>query len=169
MTVATCVAPPEYKFGNLAGTEYKLRDWLTSYPLLLVAIDPYTAQSSWILDTAVRIFRHFQPADIRVGWICTGDVEATKAFLGPLAEEFLTISDPKAELCKELGIGVLPSLVHIRVDGFTQHADSWDPQVWTKVTDWVATIAAWSKINLGVGPDPVAYEGTRIAPSSVAG
>lgn len=163
MTVATCVAPPEFKIGNLDGTDYKLRDWLTSYPLMLVAIDPYTAQSSWILDTAVRIFRHFRPADIRVGWICVGDAAAAKQFLGPLADEFLTIADPDAEFCNELGLKTLPSLVHIRVDGFTQHVDGWDPEEWAKVTDWIATIAAWSKLNLGVGPDPVAYPGTTLA------
>ncbi|MEL7155921.1 MAG: hypothetical protein AAFN30_04900, partial [Actinomycetota bacterium] len=41
-------APPDLVLDSLRGEGYALRDWLTSYPLLLVALDPYTHESAWI-------------------------------------------------------------------------------------------------------------------------
>ena len=157
------VAPAELEIGVIDGESYKLRDWLTSYPFLLVAIDPYTVQSSWILDTASEIFDHFTPADVRVGWICSADSDGCSEFLGPLADRYLTIADPDHKTTKALGVEALPSLIHIRSDGYLQRADGWDPTAWKKICDWVAKIAAWNEMSLRKPNMPGSYAGTPIA------
>lgn len=144
----------------LEGKGYKLRDWLTSYPFLIVAIDPYTYESSWILETSIRIFEHFNPADIRVGWLCTADEQGCQEFLGPLAESYLTFPDPARLAVSALGVDHLPSLVHIRADGFVQTAQGWDPKTWTEVCDRAAKILAWNNTLLGTQGDPGPFPGT---------
>ncbi len=162
METQTNVAPADLEIKSLGGTGYKLRDWLTSYPFLLVAIDPYTAESSWILDSAVRIFDHFSPADIRVGFVCTAEEAGCKEFLGPLAERYMTIGDPDRNIVTSFGLQRLPGLVHVRADGYLQTADGWDPKTWSSITDWVATILAWSKLSLGVAGEPSPYNGSPV-------
>ena len=152
--------PAELKLTTIDGDSYSVRDWLTSYPFLLVAIDPYTIQSSWILDTASRIFDHYAPADIRVGWICAADEEGCREFLGPLADRYLTFCDPESSAIDGLRLNALPSLVHIRSDGFLQLAESWDPKEWEQVCDWVSKIMAWTELNLGKSSDPNKFVGT---------
>ena len=48
-----------------SGEEQSLSQWLTTFNLLAVVIDPYTHQSGWILPTADRLFNHYSEADIR--------------------------------------------------------------------------------------------------------
>ncbi len=158
MTVANALT----EFKSLTGEGYKLRDWLTSYPFLLVAIDPYTSESSWILDTATRIFDHYSPADVRVGWICAADADDSKHFLGPLAEQYLTFSDPEKEICHSLEVTETPSLIHIRSDGFVQATQGWDPAQWKEITDRLTQILSWSKITLPGRNDPGAFEGISL-------
>ena len=52
---------------------------MTSYPMLMVAIDPYTSESSWILDTAADLLHHYSPADVRVAWLVAADDERVYA------------------------------------------------------------------------------------------
>ena len=71
------------------GDSRPFSDWLTTFPMLVAAIDPYTHESSWLLDTVHRVFSHFRGAGVRVVWLATADPEGTRSFLGPYAEEFL--------------------------------------------------------------------------------
>jgi hypothetical protein len=41
-----------------------LREWLTTFHLASVVLDPYTNESSWILNSAVRIMRHFSSSRV---------------------------------------------------------------------------------------------------------
>ena len=74
----------------LEGTARPLGQWLTTFPLATVVLDPYTHESSWILDTALRVLAGFRGADVRVSFVVTGtDPEGALRFLGPLADEIL--------------------------------------------------------------------------------
>ncbi|MEM7340378.1 MAG: hypothetical protein AAF467_17095 [Actinomycetota bacterium] len=155
-------APADLVLDSIRGDGYPLRDWLTSYPLLLVAIDPYTHESAWILETAGRYLSHFSPSDIRVGWIATTDEDGCRQFLGPWAERFLTFADPEREAVMALGVERLPSLIHIRADGFAQTADGWDPLAWREIAAVLAKILKWSRPVLPQPGDPTPYLGTPV-------
>ncbi len=153
-------APSDVILDSVRGEGYPLRDWLTSYPLLMVALDPYTHESAWILETAARILHHYQPADIRVCWLATTDDEGCRQFLGPWEESFLTFADPDRNAVKALGIERLPSLVHIRPDGLLQVASGWDPTAWREIAESAASYLSWSRPMIPGPGDPVPYDGT---------
>jgi hypothetical protein len=44
---------------STASESRPLADWLTTFPLALAVVDPYTHESAWLLDTVARIFRVF--------------------------------------------------------------------------------------------------------------
>ena len=71
-----------------------LSEWLTTFHLASVVLDPYTNESSWILPTAARILRAFSGAAARTNLIVTAPAADAAAFLGPLAKEFLVFTDP---------------------------------------------------------------------------
>lgn len=153
-------APGELVLDSLNGDGYPLRDWLTSYPLLLVALDPYTHESAWILETAGRFLHHFSPADIRVGWLSACDEDGCRQFLGPWAERFLTFPDPEREALLALGVERLPALIHIRGDGATTVADGWDPDGWRAIAATLADHLSWSRPMVPQPGDPTPYQGT---------
>ena len=157
---AVADAPPEIVLDSLRGEGYPLRDWLTSYPLLLVGIDPYTHESAWILETAGRLLDHFSPSDIRVGWLVTSDEDGCQQFLGPWAERFLTFADPEREAVLAFGLERLPGLVHVRADGFLRTANGWDPQSWREIAAELATILSWTRPMIPRPGDPTPYSGT---------
>ncbi len=159
---AVAEAPPDLVLDSLRGDGYPLRDWLTSYPLLLVALDPYTHESAWILETAGRFLDHFSPSDIRVGWLATADDNGCRQFLGPWAERFLTFPDPEREAVVALGFERLPGLAHIRSDGFLEVANGWDPEGWRQIAGQLARILGWSRPILPRPGDPTPYLGTPV-------
>lgn len=166
MAIGTLTSPPvaeapaDLVLDSLRGEGYPLRDWLTSYPMLLVALDPYTHESAWILETAGRYLDHFSPSDIRVGWLATTDDDGCRQFLGPWAERFLTFPDPDREAVIALGVDRLPALIHIRADRFVEVADGWDPHAWREIAGRLAEILAWTKLILPRPGDPTPFLGT---------
>ena len=50
----------------LSGEQRPLSEWLTTFHLASVVLDPYTNESSWILSTAERVLDAFRGADVRV-------------------------------------------------------------------------------------------------------
>lgn len=159
---AVAVAPPDLVLDSIRGEGYPLRDWLTSYSLCLVAIDPYTHESAWILETAGRILQHYSPADVRVGWLATTDDEGCRQFLGPWSERFLTFPDPDREAVTGLGIERLPALVHIRSDGNLTVVDGWNPDGWRAVADELSRNLSWSRPMIPQPGDPLPYAGTDV-------
>ncbi len=131
--------------------------------MLMVALDPYTHESAWILETAGRILRHFQPADIRVCWVVAADDDGCRQFLGPWEEQFLTFADPDRTVVRGLGVERLPALVHIRSDGLLQSADGWDPTAWREIAATAAKIISWSRPMIPGPGDPVPYTGTLVS------
>lgn len=155
-------APPDLVLDSIRGDGYPLRDWLTSYPLLLVGIDPYTHESAWILETAGRFLDHYSPSDIRVGWLVTADDDGCRQFLGPWAERFLTFSDPDREAVLALGLERLPGLVHVRSDGHLQVVNGWDPEGWREIAADLSKILKWTRPMIPRPGDPTPYAGTPV-------
>ena len=101
----------------LDGESRTLGDYMTTFPLVPVVLDPYTNESAWILDTAHRVLTHFKGAGCRPCWIVTCGVEDAKTYLGPYAEEFLTFADPSRTVATGLGVTEAPALLLVRQDG----------------------------------------------------
>ena len=100
-----------------AGQSRPLMDWLTTFHLASVILDPYTNESSWILRTATRILEPFRGSDARINLVVTSGPKDAQAFLGPLAERFLVFCDPDRAAVKAIGLSELPAFAFIRVDG----------------------------------------------------
>lgn len=146
---------------STTGQTRPLGNWLTNFPLALVLVDPYTLESSWILDTAERVFDFFRAADARVGFVATAHVDDTKTFLGPLAERNLAFADGDRLLVKSLGLATLPAFVVIRQDGsLLGAAEGWDPTTWKALADQLSKLSGWTKVVLPAKGDPAAYPGT---------
>jgi len=147
---------------DLSGYKASVEDRLVMFNLLLVAIDPYTHQSGWILPTAARLFGHYQEADIRCAFLVTGDAEGARSYLGPYADEFLVFLDQERMLVESLEIEYLPALVHLRQDAsVAASAEGWNAENWLTVIDGVEQSMAWySRPVLPAAGDPGPFAGT---------
>lgn len=148
-------------FQPLVGDARPLREWLTTFHLASVVIDPYTNESAWILDTAARIMRQFAGASVRVNFVVTASAAEAQHFLGPLAKEFLVFTDPDRVLVKQLGLSELPAFVFIRIDGTVPTAaEGWNAPAWRAVAESIATTVSWKMPLIPAPGDPVAFRGT---------
>ena len=93
-----------------------IAEWVTTFQLAAVVLDPFTNESSWILDTAGRVLLHFREADCRVAFIVTGTADEARQFLGPWADKVLTFADPDRAAVKGMGLNELPAFVQVRGD-----------------------------------------------------
>lgn len=145
----------------LTGGGRTLREWLTTFHLASVVLDPFTNESSWILDTAVRIMRQFSGAAVRVNFIVTCDEEGARAFLGPYADEFLVFCDPDRSAVKALGLTEVPAFVLVQSNGtIPAAAQGWTAADWKDVAGAIAKLTAWSKPTIPAPGDPGAFRGT---------
>ncbi len=153
--------PPDLKLAPLEGDARTVAEWLTTFHLVVVVLDPFTYESSWLLDSASRILRTYSGADCRVGWIVTGTAPQTRQFLGPLADELLTFADPDRDFVKALGLDRLPALVHLDVSGrIGGVAEGWDPAEWRPVLTGLSKAMSWSRPQVPGPGDPAPYEGS---------
>jgi hypothetical protein len=138
-----------------------LSQYLTTFHLVLVAIDPYTHESAWLLPTAVRVLTTFGQADCRVGWLVAADAEDCRAFLGPYAQRFNTFADANREVIKALGLERLPAIVDLGLDATViDAAEGWHPAEWRRVTENLARILRWKGPRIPEPGDPAPFEGT---------
>jgi hypothetical protein len=145
----------------LKGREKTLEQWTTNFHLALVVLDPFTYESSWILDTAVRIFRVFAEADCRVAFLVTGDADEAKQFLGPLVQEYLVLADPHRDAVKAMGIERLPAFVHLNQNhAIETKAEGWNPDEWRAVAERLTVLMDWRRPQIPTAADPVPFEGT---------
>ena len=145
------------------GNPRPFSDWLTTFPMLLGVIDPYTHESSWLLDTFERVFHHYRDAGVRVAWLATGPTDGVSGFLGPYGERFLSFADPDAVAAKALGLETLPALVLVKQDGtIAAAAEGWDPAAWSTVTETLDGLTGWTPLNIPGPKDPAPYAGTAI-------
>lgn len=161
--MATKLAP-ELPLTPLDGDPRDLSQWLTTFHLASVVLDPYTNESSWILKTAVRILEEFRGSDARVNLIVTADAEDTHAFLGPLTEKFLVFCDPERSVVKAMGLETLPAFVFTRVDGEVHAvAEGWNSAEWRTVAGEIAQTTSWNIPTVPAPGDPAPFIGSPAA------
>jgi hypothetical protein len=152
---------PDLQLAPLDGEPRTIAEWVTTFHLVVVVLDPYTYESAWILDTAGRLLTHFTAADCRVGWIVTGTPEEARQFLGPWADRLLTFTDPDRAFVKACDIKELPALAHINIAGqLAGVAEGWNPDQWRKVLDGLANVMSWSRPVVPATGDPAPYAGS---------
>lgn len=145
----------------LSGEPRTIEEWTTTFHLALVVLDPFTYESSWILETAGRILRVFAEADCRTAFLVTGTVDETRQFLGPWAEEFLAFADPERAAVAGLGLERLPAFVHVnQAHAVETSAEGWEPDEWRAVADHLAHVMSWRRPSIPVEGDPVPFPGT---------
>ena len=143
------------------GQSRPVMEWLTTFHLASVVLDPYTNESSWILRTATRILDELRGADVRINFVVTAPPEDARAFLGPLTERFLVFCDPDRQVVKALGLDTLPAFAFIRVDGAVAGvAEGWDPAAWERITQDIAKITRWIAPTLPEPGDPGPFRGS---------
>lgn len=153
----------EIELDPLNGESRPLADWLTTFPLACVVLDPFTHESAWILDTSKRILQGFREADCRTCWIVTCSQDDTLRFLGPYADEILTFSDPSRTAAQGLGVEATPAFLLVRQDGtVTAKTEGWNPETWREVADAIADLAHWSRPAIPDAGDPAPYPGTPL-------
>lgn len=172
--ISGTLSPPRYRRDPMAtnppgdlvltplhGDARSLNEWLTTFHLATVVLDPYTNQSSWILPTARRILKAFSGAAVRVNILIACGPDEAQQFLGPLAQEFLVFCDPDRTAIKALGLGSLPAFVFVRIDGtVAASAEGWDAAEWRAVAKEIATTCSWSTPAIPEASDPQPFEGT---------
>ena len=161
--MATAISNPsvDVTLTSINGEARTLNEWLTTFHLASVVLDPYTNESSWLLPTAVRILRHFSGAAVRVNFVLTCSADEARTYLGPIADEILAFCDPDRVFVKSLGLSELPAFVLLRSDAtVAASAQGWNAAEWQKVTDAVAELTAWTRTLLPAASDPGAFKGT---------
>jgi hypothetical protein len=152
---------PDIVLTSLEGDARPLEQWLTTFHLASVILDPYTNESSWILNTAARILETFRGSDARVNFVLTCPRTEARAFLGPLADQFLVYCDADRSFVKGLGLQALPAFLFLQTDGTVQAvAEGWNAREWRAVADTIATTTAWTRPNMPLAGDPGPFHGT---------
>jgi hypothetical protein len=161
-TVSLVVTPsPDTVLHPLVGDKRALHELLTTFHLLSVVIDPYTKESAWVLKTARRVLAQFAGSSVRANFVVTSNDGEARAFLGPLADEFMVFCDADRVFVKQLALTRLPAFVFLRIDGnVVASAEGWNPAEWRTVADQVARTVAWSKPLIPAPGDPGAFAGT---------
>lgn len=151
----------DVKLTALGGEARTIEEWLTTFQLLTVVLDPFTHESAWILETAGRVLANFRDADCRVAWTVTADEADARTFLGPWAVEFLTFVDPDRELAEALSIERLPALVYVRQDlAVIGQAEGWDPEEWEHIAALAGKVNSWTYPKLPKPGDPGPFQGS---------
>jgi len=153
----------DFELTPLDGESRSLGEWLTTFPLVPVVIDPYTHESAWILDTARRVLTTYKGADCRPCWIVVAPADDAKQFLGPYAEEFLTFADPDGAALKGWGIESAPAFALVRQDGnVVAKAEGWDAETWRQVAEAIDAQTQWVRPQLPAPGDPASFAGTPL-------
>jgi len=156
--------PADLALAPVNGEARSIAEWLTTFQLAAVVVDPFTNESAWILETAGRVLMHFREADCRVAFVVTGTAEEARQFLGPWADKVLTFADPDRAVVKALALNELPAFVHIRNDlHVAAAAEGWDPADWRTVAASLALSNSWSAPLIPAYGDPSPYAGSAAA------
>jgi hypothetical protein len=156
--------PADLQLAPVNGEARTIAEWLTTFQLAVVVLDPFTNESAWILDTAGRVLVHFREADCRVAFIVTGTADEARQFLGPWADKVLTFADPDRASVRGMSLNELPAFLHIRGDRtVAAAAEGWDPEEWRKVAASLAEDNSWSAPLIPAQGDPSPYAGSAAA------
>jgi hypothetical protein len=156
--------PADLSLAPINGEARTIDEWLKTFQLAVVVLDPYTNESSWLLETAGRILTHFTGADCRVAFVVTASADEARQFLGPWADRLLTFADPDRAAVRALGLNEVPAFVQIRNDRtVVASAEGWDPMEWRAVADSLAKAMSWSAPLIPEAGDPSPYAGSAAA------
>jgi hypothetical protein len=156
--------PPDLVLHPLEGKDRTLAEQLKLFHLAAVILDPFTYESSWLLETSAHILRNFAGADCRAAFVLTCDDKGAREYLGPLAEEFMCFADEDRVLVKALALTELPAFVHLAHDlTVVGIAEGWDPETWRPIAENLADVMSWSRPQIPRPGDPVPFEGTPAA------
>ena len=160
--MAAAEVPATTTLTALEGGETRTIDeWLITFQLLGVVLDPFTYESSWLLETAGRILETFRDASVRICFILTCTDAQARQFLGPWAERMLVYVDPDRAFVRACELDALPALVHLRQNRMLEGvAEGWVPEAWRAVVARVAVDAAWTKPVIPLAGDPAPYPGS---------
>ncbi len=159
--VAAAEVPASLSLTSVDGQTRTMDEWLITFQMLGVVLDPFTYESSWILESAGRILEGFQGASVRTCFVVTGTIDEAKQFCGPWVDRVLVYADPARELVKAAELEALPALLHIRqnrqLGGIAQ---GWEPAEWKAVVGQVARERRWTQPLIPAAGDPSPYPGS---------
>jgi hypothetical protein len=156
--------PAALVLAPLQGEPRTIAEWVTTFHLALVAVDPFTYESAWLLEEAGRILDTYSAADVRVGWLVTGSADEARQFLGPWAEKLLTFTDPERQAVKALGLEQLPAFVHIDMAGqVASAAEGWQPDEWRSAIAELALTLSWTQPSIPGPGAPGPFRGSPVA------
>ncbi len=148
---------------SINGRARTVRQWLVTFHLLFVAVDPDNDRSSWIVPTAARVLTGYEQADCRVAWLVAGTASDARRFLGRWATEILTFADPDLAVVRAFGLQSLPAIVHVAMDGSVVNAvEGWDPGEWRRLTTELSRIVGWSRPVIPLPSDPGPFAGAPL-------
>jgi hypothetical protein len=142
----------------LTGRSRTLNEYLTTFHLAVVALDPFTQQGAWILPIATRVLTHFSQADVRVALLLPATPDECRLFLGPIVNQLLVFSDPESAAIKGMGLDRLPVFAHIAMDGTLEgKAEGWQPAEWQAVADNLSKKMSWTPTVVEREGDPAPF------------
>jgi len=160
--VATNPAP-DLALVPLTGHSRSLRELLTTFHLLFVAVDPASVRSRWIVPTASRVLFEYEQADCRVAWLVAGDAADARRLLGRWAKDIMTFVDPELTAINGFGISTLPSIVHVGMDlTIVNSVEGWDPPAWRALTLELSRRMSWSRPHIPAPGDPGPFDGAPL-------
>ncbi len=152
---------PDVQLAALGGERRPLEEWLTTFHLASVVLDPFTNESSWVLKPALRILDALRGSSARVNVVVTGTEDEARRYLGPIAQQYLAFTDPRRDFVRALGLTHLPAFVFLRIDGTVQAtAEGWNPPAWRAVAEAIAEATAWQAPEIPMPGDPNPFQGT---------
>ena len=155
--------PPELVLTPVTGRARTVREWLTTFHLLFVAVDPSSVRSKWIVPTAARVLSEYEQADCRVAWLVTGDASDARRLLGRWASEIMTFVDPELAAVKAFGLQTLPAIVHLGMDLSVVNAvEGWEPDAWRTLTGELSRRMSWSRPHIPAPGDPGPFAGAPL-------
>jgi len=153
--------PPDLVLSALNGRSHSVREWLTTFHLLFVAIGT-RGPSEWIVPTARRVLYDYEQADCRVAWLVAGEAADARRLLGK-SEGDLVFLDPELKAVKAFGLSTLPAIVHLGIDGTVVNAvEGWDPAAWRILTVELSRQVGWSRPRLPDPRDPGPFKGAPL-------
>jgi len=160
--VATNPAP-DLNLVPITGHSRTVREWLTTFHLLFVAVDPAGVRSRWIVPTAARVLFEYEQADCRVAWLVAGEAADARKLLGRWATDIMTFVDPELTAIKGFGLQTLPAIVHVSMDlTVVNSIEGWEPMAWRELTTELSRRMSWSRPHIPVPGDPGAFEGSPL-------
>ena len=146
------------------GTARPLRQWISMFNLLFVAIDPWNGRNRSILPTVDRIFATYEQSDCRVAFIVASGAADARRHLGARVDEVLTFLDPDFAAIRAFGLSTLPAIVHVAQDGSIANAvEGWDPPLWRSLTDHLSKVMSWTHPPIPWPTDPTPFEGVPVS------